>query len=74
MQNVCKKGKFLLKETILSNAKENKQKSFMDIFGEKIHPSSVDGTIKVAEPSCVHYDNFFVILQVFEVFCLKQSC
>ena len=26
--NVCEKGKFLLKETILSNAKENKEKNF----------------------------------------------
>ena len=65
VQNVCKKGIFLLKETILSSVKENKQKNFMVyLWRKKNHPCSIDGTANMAEPYCVHLDIFFM-LQVF---------
>ena len=38
VQDICKKGKFLLKERNLSNVKENKQKNFMVYLWKKIIP------------------------------------
>ena len=38
VHSVCKQGKFLLKETILSNVKENKQKFYGISLEKKIIP------------------------------------
>ena len=65
VQNVCKMGKFLLKETIFSNVKERKQKDFTVYLWRKInHPCSIDSTAIMAEPYYVHLDNFFNLASV----------
>ena len=58
VQNVCNKGKFILKETILSNVKKINRKVLGISLAEKII-SSIDGTANMAAPYCIHLDNFF---------------
>ena len=66
-------GKFLLKETILLNVKENKQNKFRVYHWRKKHPCSTDGTANMVEPYCVHLDIFFNLTSAWREY-ISPSC